>query len=149
MQSRKKVVADRFAGMIYALVLEEEMGNLVVPMPRGIGPARARDLFYLPLAKEALTRARWIGAGRGQIDEVKETQAAILRIRSGLSTREIEIARLGEDYREIFAQLEREQNLATEHTLVFDTATTKPNDPAQGMSDTGDQQPGDAGTQNQ
>jgi capsid protein len=57
---------------------------------------------------DGLTECSWIGASRGQIDELKETQAAVLRIKYGLSTHEDELARLGKDYRKVYAQLERE-----------------------------------------
>ena len=58
---------------------------------------------------DALCKADWIGAARGQIDELKETQAATLRIKFGLSTHEDELARLGKDWRRVYAQLERER----------------------------------------
>jgi len=122
MAARKKHVADRLATEIYALVLEEEMANGNVPLPSGV----KRDVFYRPLAKEAFTACKWIGSGAGQIDELKETQAAILRIASGLSTYEAEGARLGVDWRELFAQRKREEALLTQYGLVFDLAAKKP-----------------------
>lgn len=78
------------------------------------------------LAKEAFTQCKWIGSGVGQIDELKETQAAILRIASGLSTYEAEIARLGGDWRENFTQRIRENKVMTDGGLVFDLAAKKP-----------------------
>lgn len=122
MAARKKHVADRLAREIYALVLEEEMANGNVPLPRGI----RRDVFYRPLAKEAFTTCKWIGSGAGQIDELRETQAALLRIAGGLSTYESEAARLGMDWRELFAQRKREMALITQYGLTFDTTITKP-----------------------
>ena len=122
MQSRKKIVADRFASMIYALWLEEEINAGNIPLPRGKGP----DSFYDPIFREAYTACDWIGASRGQIDEMKETQAAILRIKSGLSTYEKECARLGDDFRRIFRQRARENKLMGELGLTFDTDPTKP-----------------------
>jgi len=122
MAARKKHVADRLATEIYALVLEEDMANGNVPLPRGI----RRDVFYKPLCKEAFTACKWIGSGAGQIDELRETQAALLRIAGGLSTYEQECARLGSDWREQFAQRKREQGLITQYGLTFDTTSTKP-----------------------
>ena len=69
--------------------------------------------------KEAYCACTWIGASRGQIDELKETQAAILRIKSGLSTYEIESAKLGNDYREIFEQRAREEGIIKAKGLAF------------------------------
>lgn len=115
MQSRKKTVADRFASTIYALVLEEEINAGNVPLPRGKTAAH----FYEPLMKEAYTACSWIGASRGQIDELKETQAAILRIKSGLSTYEAEVAKMGGDFREVFEQRAREEKIIKEKGLAF------------------------------
>lgn len=123
MRSRKKSVADRIANMIYGNVLEEFIAQGEVPLPRGF----TRDDYYAPLMREAFSRCSWIGTGTGQIDELKETQAAILRIKAGLSTYEIEIGRLGEDWREIFEQQALEQGVAKEHKLVFDLNTNKGN----------------------
>lgn len=105
MQSRKKMVADRFAGMIYRLWFEEAVNKGDIESMN----ARSVPNMYEGLNMEAFTNAQWIGAGRGQIDELKETQAAILRIKNRLSTYEQEIARMGEDYRPIFRQIAREQ----------------------------------------
>jgi lambda family phage portal protein len=107
MAARKKFCADRFATEIYLLWLEEQINAREVPLPRGF----TVEDFYQPLMKEALGRCSWIGTGKGQIDEMKETQAAIMRIGARLSTHEIEAARLGYDFREIFDQSSREEKL--------------------------------------
>jgi capsid protein len=82
--------------------------------------------FYEPLMKEALSACSWIGASRGQIDELKETQAAVLRIKTGLSTLEIEASRLGLDWREIISQKAREKKMIDAAGLNFSDETTKP-----------------------
>jgi lambda family phage portal protein len=107
MGARKRMVADRFAQNVYNLWLEEEIGAGNLPLP----PRRNRTDFYRPLMKDAYSRARFMGSGRGQIDELKETQAAMLRIKSGLSTYEEECALLGRDYREVFEQRGKEEKL--------------------------------------
>lgn len=122
MQSRKKIVADRLATLIYSLWLEEEINAGNIPLPKGKG----KESFYDPILREAYTACDWIGASRGQIDEMKETQAAILRINMGLSTYEKECARLGEDFRKIFHQRARENALMKELNLEFNSAATKP-----------------------
>ncbi|QPB11460.1 portal protein [Providencia phage Kokobel1] len=115
MQSRKKMIADTLATNIYLLWLEEMVAKDEVPLPAG----KTRDWFYEPLVKDALSRCEWIGAARGQIDEKKETEAAIMRIEAGLSTREKEIARFGEDWRDVFKQLDRENKLMSKYKLTF------------------------------
>lgn len=122
MQSRKKAVAERLASEIYALWLEEEINAGKVPLPPGMD----NSVFYDPVFREALLKCSWIGASRGQIDEMKETQSAILRIQNGLSTWEDECARLGLDYRRIFRQQARERKMQREMKLDFSGQSTKP-----------------------
>lgn len=119
MQSRKKLVADEMANAIYRLWLEEaiNMGRLKT------FPAAKAGMLYtdgvLNLMFDALSSCDWIGAARGQIDELKETQAAVLRIKYGLSTHEDELQRLGKDYRRVYAQLQREMNEREERGIVL------------------------------
>lgn len=140
MKSRKKSVADRLANLIYGNVLEEFIAQGEVPLPAGF----TRDDFYRPLMRDAFSRCSWIGTGTGQIDELKETQAAILRIKAGLSTYEIEIARLGEDWREIFEQKAIEAGIMAEKALVFDLNTNKGNTGQGGAQGSDAQQEADA-----
>lgn len=123
MMSRKKGVADRLATNIYMLWLEEEIARGNVPLPRG----KSRNWFYEPLVKDALCTCAWIGASRGQIDELKETEAAVARISGGLSTYEIECARLGNDFRIVFEQRARENKLMEKYKLVFGDAAKSKN----------------------
>lgn len=115
MQAKKKFTADRVATQIYQLWLEEEMAQGNLPLP----PGRNRTDFYRPLMKDAYTRCNWISTGRGQIDELKETQAAMLRIKAGLSTYEDEAAKLGRDWRDTFAQRAKEEAAAKKFNLPF------------------------------
>jgi len=79
---------------------------------------------------------------RGQIDELKETQAALLRIKGGLSTFESEIAKQGGDWRKIFRQRARENAMAKELKLAFESdATTGQNAPAPVQPTPGQPQP--------
>jgi len=109
MQSRKRIIADAMANSIYRLWLEEAINkDMLTTFPA----SEADKLYtngYQNLMFDALAEADWIGAARGQIDELKETQAAVLRIKYGLSTHEDELARLGKDWRKTYAQLEREK----------------------------------------
>lgn len=106
MQSRKKVVADYIASHIYALWLEEEWNKGELPLPRN-APS-----FYEGLNKEAYCACSWIGASRGQIDELKETEAAVMRMDKNLSTLEYEAAKLGMDWRDLLKQRAREKKFA-------------------------------------
>lgn len=106
MQGRKTMVADRFASNVFALWFEEALNagditTVTTAMPN----------FYKGTNKEAYLACSWVGASRGQIDEKKETDAAIARITGGISTYEKECARLGDDFREVFAQRARERKM--------------------------------------
>lgn len=118
---KKQSWADRWATGVYRLWFEEEMAAGNLPLP----PGRNRTDFYRPLMKDAYTRCTWIGSGKGQIDEMKETQSALLRIAGGLSTYEKESARLGEDFREIVAQRRKENRLMADAGVTF-TFSTQP-----------------------
>lgn len=119
MQSRKKLVADEMANSIYRLWLEEAINNGRL---KTFPPSLAGFLYtdgVLNLMFDALSACDWIGAARGQIDELKETQAAVLRIKYGLSTHEDELLRLGKDYRKVYAQLERETKEREERNIIL------------------------------
>lgn len=123
MAARKRHVADRFATDVYSLSLEEMMAAGDVPLP----PRVRRDIFYAPLAKEAFCQSTWIGSGSGQVDELKESQAAGLRIQSGISTHEQECARLGYDWREVLEQRSREIKAFEKAGVLTNYSTIKPN----------------------
>lgn len=119
MQSRKKMVADRFATMIYRLWLEEALNKgVITSLPRKL---QGDSLWlYQNQNLDAISRCDWIGASRGQIDELKESQAAVLRLKYGLSTREDELSRLGKDWRVVFRQMAREKELQDKLGLEFE-----------------------------
>ena len=100
---RRKVIASRFATMLFVVAFEEALQRREITLPRN-----ATRGFYE--AKAAWCNAEWIGSGRLAIDGLKEVKEAVLRIESGLSTYEKELALLGEDYQETFAQQVREMN---------------------------------------
>lgn len=111
MQARKKIVADRTATNIYRAWLEEQIQQGEVPLPKGKTP---NWIYENPFILDGLSRCSWIGAPRGQIDEMKETQAAILRVNFGLSTMELEAAKFGLDWRDLLRQRKREQDIVAE-----------------------------------
>lgn len=109
MQSRKAMVADEFANQCYALWLEEAMVKGDIQAMKQVPNA---PNFFEGLNKTFYTEAEWYSSGKPQIDELKETQAALLRLRGGLSTFKTEIARLhGTDYNTHFEQLAEEKEM--------------------------------------
>jgi lambda family phage portal protein len=104
MGARKRMVADRFASAVYRLWLEEAVNKKeITSLPRNA------PNWYDGLNADAYCQCDWIGAGRGQVDELKETQAAVLRMKYHLGTYEDEMARFGKDWRKTLVQRAREQ----------------------------------------
>ena len=132
MQTKKRIVADRLATAVYTNVVEEEISAGNLPLP----PGKRREWFYQPLVREALCACSWLGASRGQIDEMKETQAAVLRVQNNLSTLEAECARVGLDWRDVLRQRAREKKLM--ETLGLDPAMlAAASNPAMNRASTG------------
>ncbi len=114
MIGRKKMVADRFATTIYRLWFEEAVNAGDIESMKSASVPNMYDRLMM----DAFITSEWIGAGRGQVDELKETQAAILRIKNRLSTYEEEIARMGRDYRPVFRQIARENGIMEELDIM-------------------------------
>ena len=112
MTSRKVMVADRFANSCYRAWFEEAVNAGQIETMKG------RPDFLDGLNKEAYTSCEWLGAARGQIDELKETQAAMLRVNNNLSTLEEELGKQGKDWRKTLAQRKREKELIDELGLT-------------------------------
>lgn len=123
MNAKKRLAADGTADFVYRLWLEEAINkNHLECLKR-----RNVPLFYDALNAEAYSACEWIGAGQGQIDPLKETQASVLKVKSGFSTKEIEIAKMsGGDYRRIARQIKRERELDAfyENPSIYDSTDT-------------------------
>lgn len=106
----KRNVAERIANFMYTNWLEEQIVNgQITSMPRN------HPSFWEGLNREAYSQAQWFNSGRGQIDEAKETQAAMLRLKSNITTYEEEMGRLGLDWRQVILQKSRENAFAERH----------------------------------
>ena len=95
--SRRKWLADTWSTPIYHLFLEEAVMKGYIDAPQ----------FYEKFPMYA--RCKWIGAGRGWIDPVKEAQAAQIRVEAKLSTLEMECAEQGLDWQDVLEQTALEQ----------------------------------------
>ena len=85
----------------YGAWLEEAIARGKVKLPKKGPEFRA--------ARSAYCAAKWIGPAKGWVDQLKEAQAADLRLSLGLSTYEKECADQGEWYLDIFRQRARER----------------------------------------
>lgn len=104
---RRAWLASTWAQPVYELWFEEAANSGLIEAPD----------FYENRA--AYCRARWIGAGRGWIDPVKEAEAAQHRMDIGLSTLEDECAEQGRDWEDVLEQRAREQAKAAELGVVL------------------------------
>lgn len=101
MTGKSEFMASSLADHLYALWLEEAINMGEVELPAG-----APDFYE---NRAAWTACRWIGPGKGYVDEVKETQAAQMKIDTGISTLEDEAATQGKDWRDNLEQLAIEE----------------------------------------
>lgn len=114
MRVQKKEVADRFATNFYRLWLEEAINRKeITALPKKV------PSWYEGLNAEAYSSCDWIGASKGQIEPLKETQAAVLRVKNGLGTLEDELGSLGKDWRTVLRQAAREKKMMEKLGLEF------------------------------
>lgn len=122
--TRRVWFANRFCQPIYEAWVEESVALGRINLP-GYLQADA-------IQRQAWLGTEWVGPGRGQIDEMKEAQAADFRIKAGLSTKSIEVPNLtGRDWEDVQKQLAREKQTMTELGTSDAPAGT-------GMDDNGD-----------
>ena len=96
---RRRWLSDMWLQPINELVAEEALAQ-----GRIIAPGFYRN-------KYAWLKSRWVFAGRGWIDPVKEANAAKIRMQeAGISTLEMECAEQGLDWEEVLEQQAREQD---------------------------------------
>jgi lambda family phage portal protein len=98
---RRRFIASRQASLMFGCWFEEAIARGVIKLP-----SSARYSFYE--ARNSWTNAIWIGAGRMAIDGLKEAQESAMRITTGQSTYQDELALQGKDYEEVFEQQEFE-----------------------------------------
>ncbi len=99
---RAWLVAD-FCQPVYEIFLSEAVAG---------GRLKAPGFFLDPLVRKAYCGAQWNGPAQGQIDPVKEVNAAEKRISIGISTRQREaIEMMGGDFDSNVAQLAREHQM--------------------------------------
>jgi lambda family phage portal protein len=85
---------------IYYAVTEESFDRGYIEPPR-VGKGFAPDFWEVP---GAYLNSRWIGPGRGYVDQVKEAEGANIRMGSLTSTLERETGEQGEDLDEVLDQ---------------------------------------------
>jgi capsid protein len=114
-----------------------------------IGRVKAPGFFDDPLIRKAWLGSLWSGAGQGQIDPVKETKAALMRIKGNLSTYEDEYLALsggGGDWEKSIVRLSRQNRRLGENNLPTSESIKDTGEP--GDTEGGEAAPGEEeGTQ--
>ena len=111
MRARKRFIADRLASTVYRLWLEEAYNAGDISTLRGLN-------IYDGMNMEAVTACEWLGSHLDPIESLKEASAIDLRLRSGLTTYEAELARQGLDWRQVFEQRAREREMMQELDIM-------------------------------
>jgi capsid protein len=115
-------VATRFCQPIYEQWLEEAVAR---------GYVEAPGFFADPVTRAAWCGAEWVGPSQGQLDPVKEVEAAEKRVASGFSTRTQETAALtGGNFERNHRVRVREEKLRREGQVVMAPTSTSPDEPA-------------------
>ena len=125
-KSERRWLADNFIQPVFDTWMYEAVSS---------GRIAAPGFFSDPAIRKAYCGAAWVGPAKGQIDEVKEVNAAVARIDAGLSTLAHETAELtGQDWERNHKQQVKEHKMRSAAGLgVQDTgaAVEEPHDDEQ------------------
>lgn len=115
---RRKWFVDDFCQQVYELWFAEAVSK---------GRISAPGFFTDPLIRKAYTNATWTGPAQGCLNPVQEVNAAVNRIKEGLSTREDECAAInGSDYEDNVRTLVNEnEQLAEANKPLFKSREVK------------------------
>lgn len=108
----QRFLIDHFYWPVFKSWLPMAMLTGRVKLPPGM---QAQDVYDAVL---------WTPRGWDWVDPYKDVQASVAAIRSGLSTFQRECAKRGLDYKKVFEQRKRENNLASELGLALDLTTS-------------------------
>ncbi len=113
--SRRRWIADNFCQVVYEIWMFEAVakGRIIAP-----------GFFDDPIIRKAYLGSEWVGNAQGQIDPLKEVDAATKRVNEGFTTRSYETAQMtGMDYDKVHKQTVKENKMRQE--LLSDPAELK------------------------
>lgn len=120
---RRQWLADSFCQPIYEEFLTEAIAK---------GRIEAPGFFIDPMIRKAYCQAEWNGPSQGQLDPLKEVNAAEKRVQNGFTTRAQETVALGggdffrnHELRVVEEKLRREGGLVTEGNAQVQPAPAK------------------------
>ncbi len=108
--TRRKWISTTFCKPVYEMVITEAIAKGILDAP---------GFFSDPFVRKAYLGVEWIGAPRGQIDQLKEIRAADYRVKMGVSTLEEETAAItGGNWEVKHVQRAREIQMRTKDGIV-------------------------------
>ena len=111
-RNRRKFLVDSFCNIIYEIWFYEAVAK---------GRINAPGFFTDPLLRQAYLGNEWIGSAQGQIDPLKEINAAEKRLALSLTSRSYEAAQLnGSDWEKTMNQIEKEKMLLPDPIIIED-----------------------------
>jgi len=117
-RTRREFLSANFCQPVYEEFLTEAILK---------GRVNAPGFFTDPIVRAAWCRANWFGDAQGQLDPLKEANAAAVRVAEGFSTREREAAELtGMKFNEIHAQRKHEEEMRRADGLTSPLVIEKP-----------------------
>lgn len=109
-RARRAMFVRQFCEPIYELWMDEAVAS---------GRLYAPGYFEDDVLRAAYRRAVWYGPAMGQIDPLKEANAAVVKVNNLMSSRTKETAEIaGEDFGELVEQLKREEQIIAEGGLA-------------------------------
>jgi len=114
-------LSESFHQIVYEVWMYEAVSS---------GRIQAPGFFTDPILRQAYLGSEWIGPARGQIDELKEINAAQIRTEMGVSTlSEITAEMTGGDWETKHRQQVKENNMRKEDGLLPEPAPAAPAEP--------------------
>lgn len=107
--TRRQWLSENFLNIVYEVWLYEAIAS---------GRIDAPGFFNDPLVRKAYCGCEWIGPAPGQIDPIKEVNAAEKRMNIGLTTHAQETAALGGDWEKNLPQIKKEVAQITDSGLL-------------------------------
>ena len=97
-----------------------------------LGRLEAPGFFDDPIIRDAWLGCQWVGSSRGHVQPVQEANAAVTRMKAGITTGEQEAMEYGgTDYMENIAELGRERQARINAGLVEQDEPEKSSEPAE------------------
>lgn len=100
--AKRSNTVNKSGSFIFRAWLDEAINTRKVPMPKGL---KVSDYFSV---RDALSKCTWIGAGKGNTDELKDSKANEIKLRTGETNLRKIAAENGDDWKDNIMQSAKE-----------------------------------------